>query len=123
MESTKEIYVEFAIIFFNILLSYNIILGRLILNNYEIAINIEFLYLIPPAVKGIASVKSNKKFTQECYRQLTNVVAQMSLLIDLLEKSKEILSSQLLDDVKVIKLREGKNIMFSLAIEETIKKL
>lgn len=63
MESTKEIYVEFAII--NILLSYNIILGRLILNNYEIAINIEFLYLMPPAVKGIASVKSNKKFTQD----------------------------------------------------------
>lgn len=38
----------------------------------------------------------------------------MSLLIDLLEKSKEILSPKLLDDVKVIKLREGKNIIFSL---------
>lgn len=81
----REIYTELAVV--DIPLSYNLILGRSILNNYGVIINMEYLCLKLPAIRGITIARRSEKSTHECYKQSTKVIYQTSLPIDLLEKA------------------------------------
>lgn len=50
----REVYVEFAVV--DILVAYNVILGRLVLNCYEIVIDMDVFCLMLPTPRGLAIV-------------------------------------------------------------------
>lgn len=93
-------YAKFAVV--DNPMSYNTILRRPILNNYEVVINMEVICLKLPAIRGITVARSNQKSTQKCYRQSTKVVSQVSLSIELLEKLESSLTPNLENKISTI---------------------
>ncbi|KAJ9134997.1 hypothetical protein P3X46_032223 [Hevea brasiliensis] len=75
-------------------LSYNVILGRLILNDNNILINVDCLCMKLLAPGGIAMVRKSQKSTQECYKYSIKAVAKVTLSINLLKKLQSNISSK-----------------------------
>ncbi|KAJ9134944.1 hypothetical protein P3X46_032180, partial [Hevea brasiliensis] len=81
-----SICTEFIIV--NIPLSYNVILGRLILNGNNILINMDCLCMKLLALGGLTIVRGSQKLAQECYKQYTKAVVNVTILINLLKRQK-----------------------------------
>ncbi|KAJ9177089.1 hypothetical protein P3X46_012341 [Hevea brasiliensis] len=102
----RSIYAKFTIM--DIPLSYNVILGRAILNSNNILINMDYLFMKLLALGGITVLRGSQKLAQECYKQSIKVVVNVTLLINLLEKPDSNISLKPVDPVQKVELSKGK---------------
>ncbi|KAJ9159283.1 hypothetical protein P3X46_024798 [Hevea brasiliensis] len=110
----RKIYIEFMVI--DILLSYNIMLGRLIVNDNGIVISMHWLCMKLSTPGGTTMVQGSQKSAQQCYKKSTKMVTKVTLPIELLEKPKSQISPDPIKSVTEEELEERKIVCLGIVL-------
>lgn len=111
----QELYAEFAVA--DILLVYNVILGRPVLKCHDIVFNVDTMCLKLLVLKGIVVIRGNPKMAKECYKHKKKKPQKSNNALRLTGKKLEShIKSEPIDPIEKVKLDKDQKVRFGTAL-------